>query len=72
MTNSREIRHFHLFAGLGGGAKGFNQARPRVGNMRARCHITHKAENIIFRYIYAALGKLGYYCFNSGISLFSD
>ena len=39
MTNSREIRHFHLFAGLGGGAKGFNQARPRVGNMRAhfRC-----------------------------------
>lgn len=28
-----EIRHFHLFAGLGGGARGFNKASPRVGNM---------------------------------------
>jgi DnaJ-domain-containing protein 1 len=26
-----EIRHFHLFVGLGGGAKGFNGASPRVG-----------------------------------------
>lgn len=35
----REIRHFHMFAGLGGGAKGFNKATPRVGNMvgRFRC-----------------------------------
>lgn len=35
----REIRHFHLFCGLGGGAKGFNQAQPRVGNMvgKFRC-----------------------------------
>lgn len=35
----REIRHFHLFCGLGGGAKGFNKANPRVGNMvgRFRC-----------------------------------
>lgn len=35
----REIRHFHLFCGLGGGAKGFNKASPRVGNMvgRMRC-----------------------------------
>lgn len=35
----REIRHFHLFCGLGGGAKGFNQAQPRVGNLvgRFRC-----------------------------------
>lgn len=32
----REIRHFHLFCGLGGGAKGFNKARPRVGNMVAK------------------------------------
>lgn len=34
-----EIRHFHLFAGLGGGAKGFNRAQPRVGNLQAtfRC-----------------------------------
>lgn len=35
----REIRHFHLFCGLGGGAKGFNKAQPRVGNMvgKFRC-----------------------------------
>lgn len=31
-----EIRHFHLFCGLGGGAKGFNQAEARVGNLQAR------------------------------------
>ena len=31
-----EIRHFHLFVGLGGGAKGFNGASPRVGNMQAK------------------------------------
>ncbi len=31
-----EIRHFHLFCGLGGGAKGFNQGEARVGNMQAR------------------------------------
>lgn len=28
-----EIRHAHLFCGLGGGAKGFNRARPVVGSM---------------------------------------
>lgn len=35
----REIRHFHLFCGIGGGAKGFNKANPRVGNMvgKFRC-----------------------------------
>lgn len=35
----REIRHFHRFAGLGGGAKGFNAGSARVGNMVAtyRC-----------------------------------
>lgn len=34
-----EIRHFHLFAGLGGGAAGFNKAQARVGNLHAhfRC-----------------------------------
>lgn len=32
----REIRHFHVFSGLGGGAKGFNKASPRVGNVQAR------------------------------------
>lgn len=31
-----EIRHAHFFCGLGGGAKGFNAARPRVGNQEAR------------------------------------
>jgi site-specific DNA-cytosine methylase len=32
----REIRHFHLFCGLGGGGKGFNKASPRVGNMQGK------------------------------------
>lgn len=36
MLKHVEIRHFHLFAGLGGGAKGFNRAQPRVGNLQAR------------------------------------
>jgi site-specific DNA-cytosine methylase len=35
----REIRHFHLFGGIGGGAKGFMRGKARVGNMvaRSRC-----------------------------------
>jgi len=34
-----EIKHFHLFGGLGGGARGFNRGRAQVGNMTAtyRC-----------------------------------
>lgn len=32
----REIRHFHLFCGLGGGARGFNRGRASVGNLHAR------------------------------------
>jgi len=34
-----EIRHFHLFCGLGGGARGFNAGRARVGHAEAhfRC-----------------------------------
>lgn len=34
-----EIRHAHLFCGLGGGAKGFNNAKPSVGTMQGefRC-----------------------------------
>lgn len=34
-----EIRHGHLFCGIGAGARGFNKARPRVGNTVAtfRC-----------------------------------
>lgn len=31
-----EIRHFHLFCGLGGGAKGFNRGRAHVGHLRAK------------------------------------
>ncbi len=29
----KEIRHFHLFCGSGGGAKGFNRSHARVGTM---------------------------------------
>ena len=36
MNSFREIRHFHLFCGLGGGAAGFNRGQARVGSMRAR------------------------------------
>jgi site-specific DNA-cytosine methylase len=35
-TTPVEIRHFHLFCGLGGGARGFNRASPRVGNLQAK------------------------------------
>ena len=31
-----DTRHFHLFAGLGGGARGFNAGKARVGQMQAR------------------------------------
>lgn len=39
LTEYREVRHAHFFAGLGGGAKGFNKGHARVGNMEAhfRC-----------------------------------
>lgn len=35
----REIRHFHLFGAIGGGARGFNRGKARVGNMvgKFRC-----------------------------------
>ncbi len=36
LTEYREIRHAHFFAGLGGGAKGFNKGHARVANMQAR------------------------------------
>jgi site-specific DNA-cytosine methylase len=38
-TIKKEIRHFHLFCGIGGGAKGFDKGHARVGNMEAvfRC-----------------------------------
>lgn len=35
-TDVREIRHFHLFCGLGGLAAGFNRGHARVGNMMAQ------------------------------------
>ncbi|EML1365386.1 hypothetical protein I5E45_10400 [Pseudomonas aeruginosa] len=31
----RTLYHFHFCCGLGGGAAGFNRARPRVGNVEA-------------------------------------
>lgn len=34
--DTREIRHFHLFGAIGGGAKGFMRGKARVGNMTAR------------------------------------
>lgn len=36
MTTDVEIRHFHFFCGLGGGARGFNRGQARVGTMQAR------------------------------------
>ncbi len=38
-SHHREIRHFHLFCGLGAGARGFNRAQARVGNLQGvfRC-----------------------------------
>jgi len=32
----QEIRHFHLFCGLGGGAAGFNKGHARLGNAQAK------------------------------------
>ena len=33
---TREIRHFHMFCGCGGGALGFNQGHARVGRLKSR------------------------------------
>lgn len=33
---TKEIRHFHFCCGIGGAAKGFNKANPRVGIMQGR------------------------------------
>lgn len=35
-TTTIELKHFHFCCGIGGGAKGFNRANPRVGNLAAR------------------------------------
>lgn len=39
LNHKTEIRHFHLFCGLGGGAAGFNKGHARVGSAEAvfRC-----------------------------------
>jgi site-specific DNA-cytosine methylase len=36
LTSAIEFRHFHLFCGLGGGAKGFNKGHARVGTLQAK------------------------------------
>jgi site-specific DNA-cytosine methylase len=36
LQDVREIRHGHLFCGIGAGAKGFNRGHARVGNMVAK------------------------------------
>jgi len=36
VIDRREIKHFHLFCGLGGGAKGFNAGQARVGRVTAK------------------------------------
>ena len=35
MSTTHAINHFHLFCGLGGGAKGFNAGHARVGSLQA-------------------------------------
>ncbi|QNH04473.1 DNA cytosine methyltransferase [Pseudomonas sp. B11D7D] len=35
MLAKRILKHFHFCCGLGGGAKGFNRAKPVVGNLQA-------------------------------------
>ena len=39
LTLKKQINHGHLFCGLGGGAKGFNRGKAKVGNLEAefRC-----------------------------------
>lgn len=29
------LKHFHMYCGLGGGAKGFNRSKPILGNLQA-------------------------------------
>jgi site-specific DNA-cytosine methylase len=40
-----DIDHFHLFCGLGAGARGFNQGEARVGNMVARFNCLGGVDN---------------------------
>ncbi len=43
--HTREIRHGHLFCGLGGGAKGFNRARPSIGTLQGRMRCVGGIDN---------------------------
>lgn len=36
MMLTRILKHFHMCCGLGGGARGFNNSTPRVGNVQAQ------------------------------------
>lgn len=40
-----EINHFHLFCGLGAGAKGFNQGKARVGSLEAKFNCLGGVDN---------------------------
>lgn len=44
-THERTYRVGHLFCGIGAGAKGFNDASPRVGNLRARFECAGGVDN---------------------------
>jgi hypothetical protein len=35
-TRTFDIKHFHLFCGLGGGARGFNKGHARNGTLEAK------------------------------------
>ena len=35
-TTTLDIKHFHLFCGLGGGARGFNKGHARIGSLQAK------------------------------------
>lgn len=45
----RVYRHGHLFAGIGAGARGFNQAQPRVGNMVGRWECAAESTSTLAR-----------------------
>ena len=68
MTNVREIRHFHMACGLGGGAKGFNLASPRAGGLvgKMRCIGGVDVDPAAIRDFERAAGARG-----AGLDLFS-